>query len=1013
MRFDVPLVTVSLAASVAAHPHHPSPSGSWPARNATNATAWNSYAEQEHKHVVELETELAALKKQLDEANHTCDNPSGLPVGPAGSSPASSGSPAGYSGAATSSAYPTAHAAQTTYLTTTVINGVTKTVTVTAAAGYSTANAGPVTSSAGDSPAGYGSSPSDPTTYLTTTVVNGVTKTLTVTVPVTVSSGPTTSLPATPDYYAPAPPASSSSASDIPTYTVIVTPGHSAPTSAYNAGPKTAHTCTETYLGTAPIPSSPAPVPSSYISSSIPSYVVPSSTGSAPVYGNGTYSTGVVGPTAVYPTGGYSTGVSSGPTGYGTGVSSSSASGIYPISYGTGVSSSASAYATGSSTTSCTSSDGCVPWYITVSDGTIPGYGSPTGSYGTGASSGLPAYSTSGSAVYPISYSTGASSGFQTYTANSTSSYPTGTAPTYSSSASSTAPSSIRPSGIAPSSIAPSSIIPSTTSSSTSSALPTATDCATFCSTLTSLNGYEVTPLTCTKLKAGVLVNTPVGQSKVGCAASFTPAIDVCQVTLNVKTSGTGQVYQEVWLPTGNATYPSQWNGRTMSTDNGGLNGCIHYVDMQYVSSMGFAAIGDNAGHNGSSFDGTWTMGNNEAIIDWSYRARHASIDIGKQVVKKFYSKASEYSYYIGCSTGGAQGLKSAQNYPNDFDGIIAGASAADFNHLQSWSAHFRLITGTAGNDTFLTLPQWGIVQAEIIKQCDESIDGVADGILEDPLECNFDSSAIQVCSATVTANCLTATQLETVDAVYKPLYDTEGKLLYPGLLHGSEYDAFKLGLLSGSVQGIAQDFFRGGVYNSSSFDITKIGQQNYADISALDALHGYPSAFSGDLSAFSASGNKLMMYHGMADPMTSGSNSQRYYQKVAKTMGTTPAAMDDYLRLFRISGMAHCGVGGISGAGAWMFGQSGASSAAPNNIVSNLVDWVEAGKAPETLLGTKFWYDTPSLGIEFQRPHCKYPLRTTYKGGDSTKAESWGCEQIQNWDTCEGTTCSFDGTFT
>nr|OQN96420.1 hypothetical protein B0A51_18976 [Rachicladosporium sp. CCFEE 5018] len=110
---------------------------------------------------------------------------------------------------------------------------------------------------------------------------------------------------------------------------------------------------------------------------------------------------------------------------------------------------------------------------------------------------------------------------------------------------------------------------------------------------------------------------------------------------------------------------------------------------------------------------------------------------------------------------------------------------------------------------------------------------------------------------------------------------------------------------------------------------------------------------------------------------------------------------------------MAHCGVGGISGAGAWMFGQSGASSAAPNNIVSNLVDWVEAGKAPETLLGTKFWYDTPSLGIEFQRPHCKYPLRTTYKGGDSTKAESWGCEQIQNWDTCEGTTCSFDGTFT
>ncbi|KAI7521673.1 hypothetical protein KC331_g19643, partial [Hortaea werneckii] len=256
-----------------------------------------------------------------------------------------------------------------------------------------------------------------------------------------------------------------------------------------------------------------------------------------------------------------------------------------------------------------------------------------------------------------------------------------------------------------------------TSSSASASATSNATlsDCSTLCSQLTEFNGYEVTPLTCTQLSAGSSVDTPEGQSSVGCAASFTPALDICQVTLDVKTAGDASTYVEVWLPNGNET---AWNGRTMSTDNGGLNGCIHYVDMQYVSSMGFAAIGDNAGHNGSSFDGTWMMNDNQAIVDWSYRARHASVSIGKQLVDQFYSKAADFSYYIGCSTGGAQGMQSAQMYPEDFDGIISGASAADFNHLQSWSAHFLPLTGTPDNDTFLTEDEWTIVQSYVLDQC-------------------------------------------------------------------------------------------------------------------------------------------------------------------------------------------------------------------------------------------------------------------------------------------------------
>ncbi|KAI7161310.1 tannase and feruloyl esterase, partial [Hortaea werneckii] len=259
--------------------------------------------------------------------------------------------------------------------------------------------------------------------------------------------------------------------------------------------------------------------------------------------------------------------------------------------------------------------------------------------------------------------------------------------------------------------------------------------------------------------------------------------------------------------------------------------------------------------------------------------------------------------------------------------------------------------------------------------------------------------------------SCLTATQIQTVEDAFKPLYFGDN-LVYPALLWGSEVDAFRLGLLSGGVNGIARDFFRGGVYNDSSFDITTITKEDMMRASELDALHGYPSAFDADLSGFQAAGRKMMMYHGMADPMTSGTNSQRYYLKVAQQMGLSHEEIDNFFRLYRISGMAHCGVGGISGAGAWMFGQSGASSAASNNIVHNLVNWVENDDAPDTLLGTKFWYDTPSMGIEFERAHCRFPYRTTSQGGDSTLPSSWGCELIEDWQECAGVECSQDGSF-
>ncbi|QIX01915.1 hypothetical protein AMS68_007432 [Peltaster fructicola] len=544
---------------------------------------------------------------------------------------------------------------------------------------------------------------------------------------------------------------------------------------------------------------------------------------------------------------------------------------------------------------------------------------------------------------------------------------------------------------------------------------PSAADqCTDLCSRLTFTSDLNVSNAQCQAYGANTAITAAPGQNPI-CGVNFTTSVPICRVELNVQTGPTGSTYMEVWLPNDNS---SSWNGRTMNTDNGGLNGCVHYVDMEYVSGLGFAAIGDNAGHNSSSFDGSWTYGNNEAILDWTYRARHASVAVGKQVVNQFYNQSISKSYYIGCSTGGQQGMHSAQHYPEDFDGIIAGSSAADYNHLQDWSSRFVLLTGLidTNDPKYLSLGNWLYVQSSILAQCDAAIDGVNDGILEDPTLCHFNSTGL-ACSVNETTNCLTDVQVETVNNVFTELYDTTGRLLYPSLLLGSEVDSFKLGQLSGTIQGIARDWFRGGVWNNTNWDPLSANQTDYAQADATDALHGNVSSFDGDLSQFRALGKKMIMYHGLADPLVSGTNSQRYYLKVAKTLGLDYTQMDPFMRLFRISGMAHCGVGGISGAGAWMFGQSLQASAGVDNVVNRLVAWVENGAAPDTLTGTKFWYDLPSLGVQFIRPHCRFPFRTTYLGGDSTQPSSWGCTFIQDWQDCgpgvSPRLCNADGSFT
>lgn len=169
----------------------------------------------------------------------------------------------------------------------------------------------------------------------------------------------------------------------------------------------------------------------------------------------------------------------------------------------------------------------------------------------------------------------------------------------------------------------------------------------------------------------------------------------------------------------------------------------------------------------------------------------HTGVVVGKQISKSFYGSEHKKSYYLGCSTGGRQGFKSAQDFPNDFDGVVVGAPAVAFNSLNSWANHFYILTGKNTSENFLPAPLWTTVNTEILNQCD-SLDGLKDGIIEDPSLCNFDAKPL-LCAPGVTDGCLTSAQVNTVTQVFTGLFGEDGSLIYPRMQPGSELQAVRL----------------------------------------------------------------------------------------------------------------------------------------------------------------------------------------------------------------------------
>ncbi|KAK8051846.1 feruloyl esterase B-2 [Apiospora rasikravindrae] len=456
-------------------------------------------------------------------------------------------------------------------------------------------------------------------------------------------------------------------------------------------------------------------------------------------------------------------------------------------------------------------------------------------------------------------------------------------------------------------------------------------------------------------------------------------SVPLCRVQANITTSSTSGLHFEAWLP-------QNWTGRFLSTGNGGLGGCVQYDDVEWTASLGFAAVATNNGHDGMS--GLPLYQKPEVVEDFAYRAIKTGVVVGKDVSKAFYGKPHTKSYYLGCSTGGRQGMKMVQDFPDLFDGVSAGAPAMNFNNLNTWSAHFRMLTGSNTSDTFVSEDLWDVVHKDMLSQCD-ALDGHVDGILEAPDLCRYKADKLLCDNGAPAGACLAAKQVNTVNEVFSDMKAPNGTVLYPRMQPGSEAVGAFASYYNGQVSDKA-DWIKYVVMADPNFDLTKFTPDLWA---ISDALNPFDIATTkADISAFRDRGGKLIHYHGTMDAVISSDNSPRYYESVRAALKQEPAELDAWYRFFRVSGMGHCS----GGPGAHFIGNQKKQLANPDqsdqSVLMDMVRWVEEDKAPEFLTGTALVNNTQGGEVVFTRRHCRWPTMNKFMGGDANSADSWSC---------------------
>jgi feruloyl esterase len=416
---------------------------------------------------------------------------------------------------------------------------------------------------------------------------------------------------------------------------------------------------------------------------------------------------------------------------------------------------------------------------------------------------------------------------------------------------------------------------------------------------------------------------------------------------------------------------PDTWNGRFVMGGGGGFVGTIQNAARDSVN-QGYATVGTDTGHQSETgYLASWALDNLEAKVNFGYLAVHRTAEVAKALIRSYYRTDATYSYFVGCSRGGGQAMMEAQRYPEDFNGIVAGAPAFHWTGIAATMVTIAkaLYPNPEHLDsTVLTKEALEKLQAGIMEQCDAQ-DGLKDGIIQDPASAHFELSKVSG---------LTDEQRKAIEAIFQGARNEHGPI-YPGFSPVAECVPGQwIAWLTGPVPGFAKDhvpdltfafgtqIFKYLIFNQPDWNYATYDFSNFERDARLAA--SFLNATNPDLDALKSRKGKLIIWHGWADPALPAQGTIDYYRQVQ----AHDARAADYCRLFMVPGCLHCG---------------GGPGAAEVDWLSVIGDWVEHSKAPDKLIASK----KENGKLVMTRPLFPYPERATFKGsGDANSADSF-----------------------
>ncbi len=423
---------------------------------------------------------------------------------------------------------------------------------------------------------------------------------------------------------------------------------------------------------------------------------------------------------------------------------------------------------------------------------------------------------------------------------------------------------------------------------------------------------------------------------------------------------------------------PNDWNSRFAMGGGGGFVGSIQNMAQPSVHK-GYATVGTDTGHQGHGLKADWALNNLERQVNFGHLGIHRTAVTAKEIIRQYYCSEITYSYFIGCSRGGGQAMMEAQRYPHDFDGIVAGAPAIDW---PAFGAEFvqncQVIYPNPDklDNPVITIANVELLHSLVLKQCDAS-DGLEDGILNDPTDCAFDFTVLPECPDNSSSDdCFTSKQLEAIKAVYAGVSDKQGEI-YPGFPFGGEnepggWKAWITGPNEGTMAlnfpslhfGFGTEMFKYLIFQDPTWDYSSY---DFSDFSATTKFAASNlNATSTDYSVFKQQGGKMIMFHGWNDPALSAFATINHYKRVQ----SQDPDVQNYLRLFLLPGVLHCGGGPGPDTVDWI------------ELIRN---WVEKGMAPNRVILTKSEEEKSVI----TRPVFPYPEKAVYDGKGDPNEES------------------------